>query len=62
LQLPRGDIVEGLRMVLFVRPVFNRLVSEHLEEARRMAERRAKRSRLFPRSTDNQLSPRLLEQ
>jgi hypothetical protein len=62
LQLPQGSIVEALRILLFVRPVFNRLVFEHLEEARRVAERRAQRSRVYPRSADSQVSTRPLDQ
>jgi len=39
-------VVGRLRTLLFVRPVFNRLVREHLEEGRRIAEKRAQRSRV----------------
>jgi hypothetical protein len=45
----RQGLVGRLRAVLFVRPIFNRLVTEHLEEARRIAEKRARRSRVHPR-------------
>lgn len=39
-----------LRTLLFVRPVFNRLVREHLLEGKRIAETRARRSRVHPRT------------
>ncbi len=38
-----------VRTVLFVRPVFNRLVREHLLEGKQIAEKRAERSRLHPK-------------
>lgn len=37
-----------LRSFLFVRPTFNRLVGEHLAEGKRIAEKRAQRSRIHP--------------
>lgn len=46
-----GGIIGFLRTVLFVRPVFNRLVKEHLLQAKEIAERRALRSRTHPRPT-----------
>lgn len=48
LEAPRG-LVGWLRTFFFVRPVFNRLVGEHLVEGKRVAERRAARSRVHPR-------------
>ncbi|MFN2389957.1 MAG: hypothetical protein ABR575_10195 [Actinomycetota bacterium] len=42
-------IVGRLRTMLVVRPIFNRLVAEHLEQGKRMAEKRAERSRVHPR-------------
>lgn len=38
--------------IIWVYRVFNRLVREHLEEAKRLAEERAARSHLFPREPD----------
>ena len=43
-------LIGWLRTLLFVRPVFNRLVREHLFEGKRIAETRAKRSRVHPRA------------
>ncbi len=40
-------IAGWLRTAIVVRPVFNRLVREHLEEGKRLAERRARRSQLY---------------
>lgn len=37
--------------LLWVSRIFNRLVREHLEEAKRIAEARAARSRVFPRQS-----------
>ncbi|HVM35470.1 MAG TPA: SRPBCC family protein [Actinomycetota bacterium] len=37
-----------VRSYMFVRPVFDRLVREHLKEGKRTAERRADRSRVHP--------------
>ncbi len=45
-----GDL---LRTVVFVRPVFNRLVTEHLEEGKRVAEKRALRSRVHERASQD---------
>lgn len=51
--LAAGSGIRGwLRTMFVVRPTFNRLVTEHLEQGKRMAERRAERSRIHPRSTD----------
>lgn len=36
------------RSFLFVRPTFNRLVRDHLSEGKRIAEKRAQRSRIHP--------------
>jgi hypothetical protein len=44
-----GGLIGWLRAQLVVRPIFNRLVTEHLEQGKQMAERRAERSRLYPR-------------
>lgn len=38
-----------LRTILVVRPIFNRLVKEHLAQGKQVAERRAERSRIHPR-------------
>ncbi len=38
-----------LRTVLIVRPIFNRLVREHLVAGKEMAEKRARRSHVHPR-------------
>lgn len=48
LQAPAG-IVGWLRTMFVVRPIFNRLVTEHLEQGKQMAEKRAQRSRVHPR-------------
>lgn len=45
-----GGLKGYLRTVLLVRPVFNRLVKEHLQEGKEIAERRAIRSRTHPRA------------
>ncbi len=50
-RLHAGAGVAGwLRTLLFVRPIFNRLVREHLLEGKRIAEKRAQRSRVHPLS------------
>ena len=43
---PIGWLIGRLR----VRPLFDRLVSEHLQQAKSIAERRARRSRVHPRA------------
>ncbi len=50
---PRG-VVGWLRTFFVVRPIFNRLVTEHLLEGKRVAEKRAARSRVHPRPVDGQ--------
>ncbi len=42
-------IAGWVRSYMFVRPAFDRLVREHLLEGKRIAETRAKRSRVHPR-------------
>lgn len=42
-----------LRTVFAVRPTFNRLVTEHLDQGQQMAEKRAKRSRVHRRSSQS---------
>ncbi len=44
-----NGLIMWLRTALLVRPVFNRLVRDHLEEAKRIAEKRAARSRVHRR-------------
>lgn len=44
-----GGVTGWLRTMFVVRPIFNRLVTEHLEQGKQMAEKRAKRSRVHPR-------------
>lgn len=44
----RGGALRRLIGRLWIKPVFDRLVREHLEEAKDIAERRAARSRVFP--------------
>ncbi len=48
LEVPAG-ISGWLRTMFVVRPIFDRLVAEHLEQGKQMAEKRAKRSRVAPR-------------
>jgi hypothetical protein len=36
-----------LRLVLLVRPIFNRLVLDHLEQGKQVAEKRAQRSHVY---------------
>ncbi len=49
-RLGTGGGMKGLlRTVLFVRPIFNRLVKEHLRQGKQIAEKRALRSRTHPR-------------
>lgn len=43
-------LIGWLRTFLLVRPIFNRLVREHLFEGKRIAETRAQRSRVYPRT------------
>lgn len=43
-----GDIAGWLRAMLVVRPIFDRLVADHLEQGKQMAEKRAGRSRIHP--------------
>lgn len=51
--LAAGSGVGGwLRTLFLVRPTFNRIVTEHLEQGKRMAEKRAERSRVHPRRAD----------
>jgi len=45
-----------LRTLVVVRPIFNRLVLSHLLEGKRLAEERARRSRVHPRSVDDPMS------
>lgn len=46
---PPDGVTGWLRAALVVRPIFDRLVLQHLDEARRLAEARAARSRVYPR-------------
>lgn len=46
----RGGVVGAVVGRFKVRPIFDRLVEEHLLEAKTIAERRASRSRLYPKS------------
>ncbi len=46
---PRGGLLGWLLARFKVKPVFDRLVHEHLIEAKSVAERRAERSRIYPR-------------
>lgn len=46
---PAPGVSGWLRTILMVRPTFNRLVSEHLEQGKQVAETRAERSRIHPR-------------
>ena len=49
-RLGAGAGIRGwLRTVLIVRPVFSRLVQDHLLEEKRLSEKRAQRSRVHPR-------------
>jgi len=40
-------VLDWLRLLLGVRPIFNRLVREHLEQGKNVAEKRAQRSHLY---------------
>jgi hypothetical protein len=42
-------LIGWFHTLLFVRPIFNRLVRDHLFEGKRIAETRVKRSRVHPR-------------
>ena len=50
-------LIGWLRTMLFVRPVFNRLVREHLFEGKHIAETRAQRSRVHPRTASPEELP-----
>lgn len=47
-----AGILGWLRTMFVVRPIFNRLVTDHLEQGKRVAERRAERSHVHPRRAD----------
>ena len=47
---PPAGFVGWFRSVTVVRPIFNKLAREHLEEGKRIAETRALRSRRYPRT------------
>ncbi|MDQ4142229.1 MAG: hypothetical protein M3198_00535 [Actinomycetota bacterium] len=46
-------IAGWVRSFVFVRPAFDRLVREHLDEGKRIAETRAKRSHVHPRASQD---------
>lgn len=51
---PRPGLLGGMMGHLWARPLFNRLVIDHLEEARAIAERRAERSRKYGAQSSDQ--------
>lgn len=45
---PSAGLVGWFRSVTVVRPIFNKLVKDHLREAKRLSEARALRSKVYP--------------
>lgn len=45
---PPAGVTGWFRSVTVVRPIFNRLVRNHLQEAKKLSEARALRSRIYP--------------
>ena len=48
---PQPGALGWVRSFFFVRPTFNKLVLDHLREGGRIAEERARRSRVYPSAT-----------
>ena len=53
---PPAGIVGWFRSVTVVRPIFNRLAREHLDQGKRIAETRGLRSRRYPPAGDDYYS------
>lgn len=53
---PKG-IVGWLRGAAVVRPIFNKLIRQHLEQGKELAEARARRSHLYPTGDSKETRP-----